>query len=176
MASTNALESRAMKLSEQLRRARTKRGWSQVQTATAAGVAQTTVSKAERGGFDDRPDAEEVRAILGALDGQGRPVEVPEPEPPEYQPPEEMEAVELAISRAFAPGFHMPRDASAVEQETHEIAHAFGDLTSHEAKERLVACARIWLDVAAELRIAGRPVTARSLLFGVTLKAVGSAR
>lgn len=87
MASTNALESRAMKLSEQLRRARTKRGWSQVQTATAAGVAQTTVSKAERGGFDDRPDAEEVRAILGALDGQGRPVEVPEPEPPEYQPP-----------------------------------------------------------------------------------------
>ena len=63
-----------------------------------------------------------------------------------------------------------------MERETHEIAHAFGNLSTPEAKERLVACARIWLDVAAELRIAGRPVNARSLLFGVTLKALDSAR
>jgi transcriptional regulator with XRE-family HTH domain len=165
-----------MKLSEQLRRARTRRGWSQVQTASAAGVAQTTVSKAERGGFDDRPDAEEVRAILGALDGQGKAAEAPEPEPLESQGADDSTAVEEALSRAFAPGFHMPRDASAVERETRELAHAFGDLATPQAKERLTACARVWLDVAAELRIAGRPVTARSLLFGVTLRALESSR
>lgn len=146
-----------MKVAEQIKRARGRRGWSQVQTAAAAGVAQTTVSKAERGGFDDRPDA-------------------PEPEQPDDTAPEELAEVEQAISRAFAPGFHMPRDASAVERETHEIAHAFGNLREPEAKERLVKCARLWLDVAAELRIAGRPVTARSLLFGVTLKAVELSR
>lgn len=165
-----------MKLSEQLRRHRVRRGWSQVQTAAAAGVAQTTVSKAERGGFDDRPDAEEARAILGALEGQGKLIEPTEPEPQETAANEDSAAVEQAISRAFAPGFHMPRDASAVERETHELAHAFGDLSTTEARERLEACARIWLDVAAELRIAGRPVNARSLLYGVTLRAVELSR
>lgn len=165
-----------MKVAEQIKRARGRRGWSQVQTAAAAGVAQTTVSKAERGGFDDRPDAEEVKAILSALDGQSGEPDAPEPERPDDTAPEELAEVEQAISRAFAPGFHMPRDASAVERETHEIAHAFGNIREPEAKERLVKCARLWLDVAAELRIAGRPVTARSLLFGVTLKAVELSR
>ena len=45
--STIALISRVMKVAEQIKRARGRRGWSQVQTAAAAGVAQTTVSKAD---------------------------------------------------------------------------------------------------------------------------------
>lgn len=148
-----------------IRAERERRGISQVDLATRAKVAQTTVSKVERGLFDHDPGTASVQALVRVLDLDALPpptTATPAPTVPTQDP--EL-AAERVIGEVVAPGRDLPRDASAVAHEVYDVLNLAGDDPA-----TLARAARVWLDAAAELRAAGVKITARSLLVQSTLR------
>ena len=157
-----------MGLGERLKDARKRAGLSQVEVAAKSGVAQTTVSKLERGELDADEAVAVVRyaSVLAAVGlSPGAPPTAPE------TPQEPAQSVEDAVGRAFAPGRHRAGDVGPVLAEAASVLAVLGE-PSPERDALLVECAGLWLDAAAELRSRGLAVTIRTLLAQTTVLAV----
>lgn len=149
-----------------MRAERKKHDLSQTELAERLGVAQTTVSKIERGELDDRPDSDTLRPVLEwlALSGSAPRAVVLPPEPrATAAAPDQTVDAERLVSGAVQPSVDLPRDVVAVAREVAE------SLSLCDDPELIVAAARVWLDAARSLRAAGVPLTARALLVQSTV-------
>lgn len=141
---------------------------SQVELASRTGVAQTTISKIERGEMDDSPDAASVRKAFAALASMTMVSTTTAETLPAMviqkpQPDTELIA-ERIVGEAIVPSRDLPRDATAVAR----LVAADLAMGEHD-RATLAAAARVWLDAAADLRAAGIPITAGSLLVQSTV-------
>lgn len=158
-----------------VRRAREALRLSQVAVSKASGVAQTTISKIERGEMD----ADEAVAVVryaSVLSAVGL---APSPGAPAATAPAPQKAadaasaaasaaVEDAVGRAFAPGVHRAGDMAPVLAEAASVLEVFGP-EGPDRDHALTEASRLWLDAAAELRRRGLAVTSRTLLAQTTL-------
>lgn len=154
-------------LSERVKDARSQRKMSQMELAKAAGVSQSTVSKLERGGFNDEPNDKAIRAVLNLLD-------LTPADTSEYtfnSLPDVELAVEEAAGAAMVSGKHLPRDATSVAHAASlTVRELLGNaLDTDQGKALLRDCAAAWLDAAADLRERNVVPDAASLLVQVTL-------
>lgn len=155
-----------------VRRAREALGLSQVSVAKLAGVAQTTVSKIERGELDGDEAVAAVRyaSVLAAVGLNGAPAP-----PAARSQGDAAAAVEDAVGKAFAPGVHRAGDLAPVLAEAASVLEVFGP-ESADRDRLLTDASRLWLDAAAELRRRGLPVTSRTLLAQTTIFALKTTR
>ena len=136
-----------------------------------ANVAQTTVSKIERGEMDADEAVAAVR-YASVLSAVGLAASAPKTASPATPTPKAAEAaavaVEDAVGRAFAPGVHRAGDMAPVLAEAASVLEVFGP-DGPDRDRALTEASRLWLDAAAELRRRGIAVTSRTLLAQTTL-------
>lgn len=153
----------AERLGESLRALRSARGWSQTQTAQTAGVAQTVVSRLERG-EGKQPSAMVLQRLASAFGVEVRDLtgvandSAPAPRVRVVREDPEVEALEEALFRAKSAGDYTVSDFDAARAVARETYRHMLDPTSVDSYASAV------LRAAKLLRKEGKEVTTTAVL------------